>query len=167
MKIIFYMLLNSYFATVCAWRLFLYQRGHYFTMSSANYEALLTRVKEKHSVKTSSGERFEAPVFIIALVGSKTFIKNFEEVAEKLRRPKEFLAKFLFKELATPGALQGRELILHAKLQPRLMQEKLASFITRMVMCKECGKPDTHLEHGGRHVEFIVCEACGARRPAL
>ena len=136
-------------------------------MSSLSYESLLSRLKEKHAEKTSSGERFEAPVFVISLVGSKTYIKNFEEVCEKLRRKKEVLAKFLFKELATPGAITGRELVLQAKMHPRLVQEKLASFISRMVLCKECGKPDTRLEHGGRNVDFVVCEACGARRPVL
>ncbi|MBS3070437.1 translation initiation factor IF-2 subunit beta [Candidatus Micrarchaeota archaeon] len=132
-----------------------------------SYEVLLERVKEKHSVKTSSGERFETPVFVISLVGNKTYIKNFEDVAEKLRRSKEVLAKFLFKELATPGVITGQELILQAKVQFRLLQEKLQSFIERMVLCKECGKPDTHLEHHGRNVDFVVCEACGAKRPVL
>ena len=128
---------------------------------------MLSRVKEKHSLQTSSGERFEAPVFVISIVGNKTVIKNFEEVCEKLRRKKEVLAKFLFKELATPGAIAGRELVLNSKIQLRLLQEKLSSFIARMVLCKECGKHDTHLEHAGRNVEFVICEACGARRPVL
>ena len=130
-----------------------------------SYEILLERVKQKHAVKTSSGERFETPFFVINITGSKTFIKNFEEVALKLRRSKEFFAKFLFKELATPGLISGRELILQAKLQPRLVQEKLQSFVERMVLCRECGKPDTHLEHLERNLENLVCEACGARRP--
>lgn len=132
-----------------------------------SYESLLQRVKEKHAEKTSSGERFETPTFVINIVGSKTYIKNFEQVAEKIRRDKQVLAKFLFKELATPGMIAGQELILQAKVQFRLLQEKLQSFVERAVLCKECGKPDTHLEHAGRNMSFIVCEACGARRPFL
>lgn len=132
-----------------------------------SYESLLQRVKEKHAVKTSSGERFETPVFVISIVGNKTYIKNFELVAEKLRRTKEVLAKFLFKELATPGVISGQELIVQSKVQFRLVQEKLQSFVERVVLCKECGKPDTHLEHHGRNVDFVVCEACGAKRPVL
>jgi len=131
------------------------------------YETLLERVKLKHSVKTSSGERFEVPFFVINVAGSKTIIKNFQVVAEKLRREKSVLAKFLFKELATPGVISGQELILQGKLHPRFVQEKLQSFVERTVLCKECGKPDTHLDHAGRNVFYVVCEACGAKRPIL
>jgi translation initiation factor 2 subunit 2 len=130
-----------------------------------SYEVLLDRLTKNLPQKTSSGERFEIPVFTVVIVGTKTLIKNFEDVAGKLRRPKEVLAKFLFKELATPGLISGQELVLQAKLQPRLVQEKLESFVERTVLCKECGKPDTHLEHLERNLAALICEACGARRP--
>ena len=130
-----------------------------------SYEVLLERLRKNLPEKTSSGERFETPVFTVAIVGTKTLIKNFGEVAEKLRRTKEGLAKFLFKELATPGTIAGPELVLQAKLPPRLVQEELESFVERNVLCKECGKPDTHLEHLERNLAALICEACGARRP--
>ena len=29
--------------------------------------------------------------------------------------------------------------------------------------CKQCGKPDTHIDSTERGYETLVCEACGAR----
>jgi len=129
------------------------------------YDSLLDRVRAKLPEKTSSGERFEIPVFESFTQGTKTVIKNFGDVCSKLRRKPDELVKYLFKELATPGVIQGGQLVLQAKVFPRLIQEKLVTYVETHVMCKECGKPDTHIDSINRNVSMLVCEACGARRP--
>ncbi|MFH1779750.1 MAG: translation initiation factor IF-2 subunit beta [Candidatus Micrarchaeota archaeon] len=129
-----------------------------------NYEQLLDKLKKEVPDKTGSGERFEFPQAELFFQGSKTVIKNFDFICTKLRRKPEELMKYLFKELATPGVLEGSQLILQAKVQPRLVNEKLSEYISSRVMCKECGKPDTRLELV-KGILSVVCEACGARRP--
>jgi len=130
------------------------------------YDEMLDSVYASLPEKKSTGERFEIPLFDSFTQGNKTVVKNFDEVCSKLRRKPEELGKYLSKELAVPGSLEGPRLVLATKVNPRLLTEKLVSFCELRVLCKECGKPDTHVEHAeGRGVSVLVCEACGARRP--
>jgi translation initiation factor 2 subunit 2 len=131
-----------------------------------SYDELLDNVYLKIPSKTSSGERFEIPVFDCFTQGNKTVVKNFDEVCSKLRRKPEELAKYLSKEIAVPGTLEGARLMLSTKVHAKIVNEKLVNFCELRVLCKECGKPDTHIEQGeGRSVGILICEACGARRP--
>ncbi|MBN2477900.1 translation initiation factor IF-2 subunit beta, partial [Candidatus Micrarchaeota archaeon] len=66
------------------------------------YEKLLDNIYENLPEETGSGERFEFPEFDSFIEGNKTIITNFEAVANKLRREKQLLLKFLSRELATP-----------------------------------------------------------------
>ena len=131
------------------------------------YEALLDRAYQQMPKKTSSGERFERPIAEVSIQGPKTFILNFEDLSVKLRRDKKIMAKFFAKELATPGILEGKRLMLNVKVNSRIVNEKLTNFINSYVICKECGKPDTHLEGSGRDQLTLVCESCGARAPVI
>lgn len=129
-----------------------------------SYESLLDRLKQAIPDKTSSGERFVIPLVESFYQGNKTVLKNFDFICQKLRRKPEELMKYLFKELATPGVASGKELILQAKVNSRLINEKITDYVNAMVLCRECGKPDTHFDvREGRRV--LVCEACGAKRP--
>lgn len=134
-------------------------------MSSQNdYEQLLDKLYSKLPEKTSSGERFEMPRFDFFTEGNKTIVKNYKAVVEKIRREPEFLSKYLSKELAVPVEVQGERLILQRKLTGDIVNRKLEDFINKYVMCKECNRPDTHMEDLGHRVRNIVCEACGARK---
>ncbi len=132
----------------------------------ADYDALLDNLYARLPERKGTGERFEPPVAELFFEGNKTTIRNFGEVCARLRRKPEELAKYLFKELAAKGALEanGSRLALNARLTPRQVNEKLDYYIQGTVLCKECGKPDTHVEtmQGTR---TLVCEACGARKP--
>ncbi len=129
-----------------------------------DYPALLDNVYAKLPPKKSSGERFEPPVAETMLQGNQTVIRNFDSICSLLRRKPEELAKFLFKELATPGSVSGGKLILQTKVPLRLLNEKLTFYLDQCVLCRECGKPDTHIEYGSP-VNTLICEACGATRP--
>jgi len=130
-----------------------------------SYEKLLDNIYSNLPERSTNGERFEAPVFQSFSEGNKTIIKNFGFVAEKLRREKSFLMKFLSKELAVPVTLEGERLVLQRRLNADLLNKKLTEFINRYVICKECKKPDTHMEEAGHGLKQLVCEACGARNP--
>lgn len=130
-----------------------------------DYDKLLERAYSQIPEKTSSGERFEMPVVESFMEGTKTIIKNFDAIAQKLRRPTKMLMKFFTKELAVPASLEGTRLVLQGRFADRVLNDRLRFFANLYVLCKECGKPDTNIReesHGG-HV--LVCEACGARAP--
>jgi translation initiation factor 2 subunit 2 len=132
--------------------------------SEYNYEQLLDGLYAKLPKSTSSGERFEMPKFEFFTEGNKTIIKNYKAVVEKIRRDPAFLSKHLSKELAVPVEIQGDRLILQRKLTGDMVNKKLEEFVNKFVICKECNRPDTHMEDLGHRVRNIVCEACGARK---
>lgn len=130
-----------------------------------SYEQLLDNVYANVKAR-GTGERFECPLVDVLVQGSKTFIRNFDSVCAKLRRTPAEVSKYLFRELAVPGELQGGRLMLHSKFSPRQVNEKVQEYCTNYVICRECGKPDTNIQSSDdRGVRVLVCEACGAKHP--
>ena len=128
------------------------------------YEQLLEGAYAKLPEKSSStGERFEIPKFEYFTEGTKTMIKNFTVVCEKIRREPNILTKYLSKELAVPAEQQGERLILQRKITGDIINKKLEEFVVRQIICKECKRPDTHIQELGHGLKQLVCEACGAR----
>ena len=128
------------------------------------YEKLLKKVYEKLPKKIEERKRFEIPKPVIQIQGNKTLIKNFSEILSIFRRDASHLSKFLFKELATPGNVQDKFLVLQRKVPRSILQKKLEAYIKEFVYCKECGEPDTKLKREGR-IFVLKCDACGARYP--
>lgn len=95
--------------------------------------------------------------------GVKTFITNFNQICDVLRRDKMHVAKFLFKELATPGVIEPERLVLNRKLTSAKINEKIEEYVKEFVECSECKKPDTELIKENR-LMFIHCLACGAKK---
>ncbi len=132
--------------------------------SEYNYEELLDNIYTKLPKNTAKGDRFEMPRFDFFTEGNKTIIKNFKAVIDKIRRDPTILSKYLSKELAVPLEISGERLVLQRKLTGDIVNKKLEEFVTRYVMCKECNRPDTHIEDLGHRVRNLVCESCGARK---
>lgn len=129
-----------------------------------SYEKLLDDLYVKMPTQTAKSERFEMPVFFSFIEGTRTVIKNFKEVADALRREPAHLLKYVSKELAVPGTLEGQRAILIGKFRDELVNQKLTNYIKEYVFCKECKKPDTSLiTYEG--VKYKRCEVCGARSP--
>ncbi|MGB9576966.1 MAG: translation initiation factor IF-2 subunit beta [Candidatus Micrarchaeia archaeon] len=129
------------------------------------YEELLDNIY-RSVTKKDSGERFECPVAETMVQGNKTFVKNFEAVCAKLRRSPAELSKYLFRELAVPGEVEGGRLVLNGKFSFKQVNDKIQDYCGLAVICRECGKPDTHIEvmpESG--IRVLVCEACGAKHP--
>jgi translation initiation factor 2 subunit 2 len=112
--------------------------------------------------KSDEKKRFEIPRIVSLIQGNKTIIKNFSEILSTLRRNERHLSKFLFKQLATPGSMEGDALVLQRKVPHSMLQKKLEDYIKEYVFCKICGEPDTKLLKEDR-ITFMKCEACGAR----
>lgn len=113
--------------------------------------------------KVFKSERFEVPVVDAFIQGSKTLVRNFDFISQKLRRKPADVAKYLFRELAARGDFEGARLVLHGKFSDRVLNERIQAFTKTYVLCKECGKPDTNLKDVERGVKQLICEACGAR----
>jgi translation initiation factor 2 subunit 2 len=128
-----------------------------------DYSELLKRAKAQLPV-SEARERWEVPRPVVNIAGRRTFVKNFTELAKALRREPGHMAKFLFKELAAPGNLEGDALVLQGKFGTELMAKRIGDYANEFVLCKECGKPDTDLLREDR-LWSVKCQACGARRP--
>jgi len=125
------------------------------------YEELLEKAyKEIKPIEKT--ERFEIPKVRGHIEGSKTIITNFQQICSTLRRAQEHVAKFLLRELATPGIIGGERLILNRKLNSGMINEKIEAYANEFVICPECKKPDTELLKQDNFL-FLKCFACGAK----
>lgn len=129
-----------------------------------SYEKLLDRAYEKVKVIEGNGERFEILQIKGHFQGKKTILTNFKEIAGHLRRTPEHLQKFLLKELAAKGNLEGDKLVLNSKISSKKINPKIEQYVEEFVLCKECKKPDTTLEKEGK-MTILHCLACGAKHP--
>ncbi|HDI06720.1 MAG TPA: translation initiation factor IF-2 subunit beta [Candidatus Aenigmarchaeota archaeon] len=124
------------------------------------YKEMLDKVYEKIK-KGEIKDRINIIKPEISSSGNKTIISNFEQFCNSIRRDKKQVAKFLYRELATSGSIDGRKLILQTRSP--ILEDKIQKYLKNFVYCHECGKPDTILQKEGRFY-ILKCEACGARR---
>lgn len=127
------------------------------------YEQMLKEAIEKVPEDVKKERRLEIPSPQTIIEGNRTFITNFTDLANTMRRDPKHLSRFLFRELAKPGYIDGNRLILQGKVLKSLVEKKIDAYMKEFVYCGECGKPDTHLEKEGR-IYFLKCEACGAKQ---
>ncbi len=127
-----------------------------------DYEKLLDRAIEKIPKVSDASDRFKVPEVSAFLMGAKTLINNFTEIANAVRRDPEHLQKFLLKELATKGEISGQKLIVQGKFTKTVIEKKLDLYLKEYVYCPDCNKPDTKIVKEDRFL-FLKCEACGSR----
>ena len=125
------------------------------------YEKLLEKAYSEIK-PIAATERFEVPKVKGHLEGTKTIIANFGQICATLRRDPEHVTKYLFKELATPGVIEGDRLILNRKVSSAAINDKISAYTLEFVICPECKKPDTELKKENR-LMFLHCLACGAK----
>lgn len=130
---------------------------------SDNYAALLDRAFSLLPNLSENKSDFTIPEVDSSIQGAKTVIKNFGRIVSLARRKNEEIAKYLTKELAVPVSVAGQELIISSRVQGSALNDKIKRYFETNVICKECHKPDTHVESTERGYETLVCEACGAR----
>ena len=126
------------------------------------YEQLLDDAYKNIKPIQQSQERFEIPKIEGHLEGNKTILTNMPQIAAYLRRDINHLLKFLLKELASSGKMQGGQLILQTKISSAKINDKIKQYTDEFVICKECKKPDTELKKD-KDFLFIHCLACGAK----
>jgi len=129
-----------------------------------DYEQLLENAYKKIKVVDVSKERFEIPKVKGQVQGKNTVITNIADIANRIRRPVEHLAKFLQKELAVAGFVKNDRLILRTRLNSSRVNDKIELYVKEFVLCNECKKPDTEII-SGKGIKFKHCLACGAKSP--
>lgn len=127
-----------------------------------NYEKLLEHAYSKVRKVDTSKERFEIPKIEGHIEGKKTILTNFLQITSYLRRTPEHFQKFLLRELATPGQMEGDRLVLNNKIPSTKINQKIDEYANEFVLCRECGKPDTEIKKEDR-LSFVHCLACGAK----
>jgi translation initiation factor 2 subunit 2 len=127
-----------------------------------DYEQLLAEAYDKVKKSEGNGERFEIPKVEGHFEGKKTIITNFLQIASHIRRNPEHLQKYMLRELAASGQMEGDRLILNMNVPSVKMNQKIEQYVKEFVICGECGKPDTELLKEDR-LTFIHCLACGAK----
>lgn len=126
------------------------------------YEKLLDEAYKKVKKIESTSDRFEIPKVQGHFEGKKTILTNFFQIVSYLRRSPEHLLKFLLKELAVSGQIEGERLVLNLNVPSAKINQKVEEYVKEFVLCRECKKPDTELKREDR-LSFIHCLACGAK----
>ena len=129
-----------------------------------DYNAALDNVYKNLPESILKKERFELQEVKSIIQGNKTIISNFNSIVSQIRREPEHLLKFLLRELATPGNIDGPRLVLGRKISSKLIQQKVDEYVKIFVLCRDCKKPDTKLIKEDK-ILSIKCMACGAKHP--
>jgi translation initiation factor 2 subunit 2 len=129
-----------------------------------SYSVLLERARAKLPPVQVGGERFQVPDPDVMTDGKNTVIRNFQEIANVLRREPDHLIQYLAKEFGCPGVLDLPRAVLKSRLTKEQIAQRVREYTAKYVICSECKRPDTHLKKEGR-LTLLICEACGAQRP--
>jgi len=108
-------------------------------------------------------ERFEIPKVIGHIQGHKTIVNNFGTIISELRVDQHHFLKYLLREIASPGFVDGKRLVLSRKVSSSMLNMKIKGYAEKFVICDSCGKPDTNIitKEG---VTYLKCTACGKQR---
>ncbi len=132
--------------------------------ASDEYEKDLDRVLEKLPKIKTGGDRFVVPKPNTMIEGKTTLVDNFAAIADYINREPEHLMKFLLREMATAGKIDGTRAVFQGKFSEEVLASQVGNYVNEYVLCSECDRPDTHLTKSGR-VLMLKCDACGAHRP--
>jgi translation initiation factor 2 subunit 2 len=131
-------------------------------MDEKRYTNLLERAYSKIPPMVSKIDRFEILSPNSAVIGNRTIIQNFRDVCDRIHRDQQHLLRFLSKELATAGTIEGSHAIFQGKFLSSLLERLVERYVNEFVLCPVCHQPDTKITREGRF-HFLVCDACGAK----
>jgi translation initiation factor 2 subunit 2 len=127
-----------------------------------DYESLLRRARSLIPDVALKRERLEIPRPYHAVIGMRTLIYNFKELADALDRDPQHVLKFLSGEMATAATMQGARAIFQGKFPQDTLERLLKRYVEVFVVCPICKRPDTKIVREKR-LSFLICKACGAR----
>ncbi len=131
-------------------------------LSEQEYQKLLDRAFSKLPNLSADRADFVIPDAEVLNEGTKTIIRNIALIADKARRNGIDIAKYLGKEFSVPINFEEQRLIMNGKFPADEINRRIKRYFEIYVICRECKKPDTHLENAEKGM-YLICEACGAR----
>lgn len=134
-----------------------------FQCDFMEYNELLKRAMSRVKTTAVAENRIKILDPDITVAGKTIIIRNFGDIADIIRRDPKHIAKFIFRELAIPGAIEDNRLVLHRIFDKETISRCLKAYCMEFLYCRECGKADTKLEKK-ENLMFLKCEACGAER---
>ncbi|MCY0868870.1 MAG: translation initiation factor IF-2 subunit beta [Desulfurococcus sp.] len=127
-----------------------------------SYEELIERAYRKLGGVRGSSEVFEIPQASVLVIGDKTIIQNFKQIANVLNRDEDLLRRYFMKELNVPSSINpAGQLELKGRFNPSAINQLLSRFANMYVRCSTCGSMHTRLIKKGK-VFLLRCDACGA-----
>jgi translation initiation factor 2 subunit 2 len=127
-----------------------------------DYEELLKRARSQIPDVSSKHERLELPRLRQSVIGMRTVIYNFKEIADALNREPQHLLKYLTREMATAATMQESRVIFQGKFSSETLGRLIQRYMENFVVCPVCKLPDTKIVKEKR-LSFLICEACGAK----
>jgi len=127
-----------------------------------DYEELLARARSQIPEGALKRERLELPRLNYTVIGMRTIIFNFKEIADVLNRDPQHILKFLTREMATAATMQEARVIFKGKFSQETFERLLQRYMESFVICPICKRPDTKIVKEKR-LSFLICEACGAK----
>jgi len=131
-----------------------------------DYEELLKRARSQIPEVSSKHERLELPRLRHSVIGMRTIIYNFKEIADALNRDPQHLLKYLTREMATAATMQESRVIFQGKFSSETLGRLIQRYMENFVVCPVCKLPDTKIVKEKR-LSFLICEACGAKSSVL
>ncbi|MEM1582311.1 MAG: translation initiation factor IF-2 subunit beta [Candidatus Bathyarchaeia archaeon] len=133
-------------------------------MVELKYEDMLEGAYEQLPQEVFKRERLEVPRASCTTFGSRTFLNNFREICDVLNRDPNHVLRYLSREMATSGAIEGSRAVFQGKFESEAMDRLVRRYMDEFVICPICKRPDTKIIKEKR-LNFLVCEACGAKSP--
>lgn len=127
-----------------------------------DYNELLKRARSQLPEVSFKRERLEMPQLYVSMVGMRTTITNFKEVAAVLDRDPQHILKFLTREMATAATYHDGRAIFQGKFPRDTFEHLLQRYTEGFVTCPVCKRPDTKISKEKR-LSFLICNACGAK----
>ena len=127
-----------------------------------DYEKLLRRAQSQLPHEGAANKRFEIPRVKSGTIGMRTYVVNFKDIADAMNRDLQHLLRYLSREMATSGTLDGVRAIFQGKFRNDAFDRLVQRYIDEFVTCPVCKGPDTKIVKEKRFW-FLQCEACGAK----
>lgn len=127
-----------------------------------DYRELLKRAHDQLPHEIFERKRFEIPRVRSGTIGMRTYIVNYKEIADSMNRDPLHLLRYLSREMATAGTIDGARAIFQGKFKTDSLDSLVQHYAQEFVLCPVCKRPDTKIRKEKRF-SFLLCEACGAK----
>ena len=129
---------------------------------NSDYKELLKRAHAQLPHEVFEHKRFEIPKVKSGTIGMRTYVVNYKEIAAAMNRDPLHLLRYLSREMATAGSIDGARAIFQGKFKTDTLDSLIQHYAQEFVTCPVCKRPDTKIRKEKRF-SFLTCDACVAK----